>query len=220
MSGVTDRIGPMVELREAQSSAQHLPTGVERRARNACVKRRAHEIGNLPRLLQNRAKDCRDIRGAVGTQSNHGGRRESHVDRVDDHATRGKGNLALGSDAGGNVGFGVDRCSAGLGIKRPFVGRLGDRSIHSEDIRVLGGRKPFEKRTGPGPIGGKNLLAGSNRGGDDPVACPQAVCQSTGDPKADDAGNAPGDGRGEIGRELPARAADDGHAGPQGDPRL
>jgi hypothetical protein len=108
------RIGRMVELRKAQPCAEHLATGVKRRAGNACVERRAHEIGNLSRLFENGAKDCGDIRGAVGTQPDQGSRRKPCIDGVNDHATGDKGNSAAGRDAGGDVGFGIDRCSTSL----------------------------------------------------------------------------------------------------------
>jgi hypothetical protein len=87
-------------------------------------------------------------------------------------------------------------------VKRPLLGRFGNRGIHSDDIRAHGRGKPFQQRASPWPVGRKKLLSGFDRSRHNPVACAQTRRQSAGNPKADDARNAAGDSRRESGGEV------------------
>jgi hypothetical protein len=87
-------------------------------------------------------------------------------------------------------------------VKRPLLGRFGNRGIHSDDIRAHGRGKPFEQRATPWPVGRKKLLSGFDRSRHNPVACAQTRRQSAGNPKADDARNAAGNSRRESGGEV------------------
>ena len=175
------------EMRKAKSRPEHPPSAAQGAAGDSRVEGGPQQSRQLARLPyygpQYRGHICR----AVGTQPGQCSRRKTLIGGVDDDPTGYERNLMGSSDTGCNMRFHVDGYRARASMKQALFQRIGDRRIHSHDIRVHGARKPLAKRLCPYPVSREKLLSGFDGGGNNQIAFHQTRGQSSGDAEADDA---------------------------------